>query len=102
MQKPKVGFVPLKSLTNRAADPKTALAEIRRIYFDTTRETIEHDFAHAIALLRTLPEEEDRERASVFMEGLTEMRREWEREHADRRTKKGRTTTGRSRSSSSR
>lgn len=76
-------FVPLKSLTGKEADPKAALAEIRRIYFDTTRQTIEHDFAHAIALLKSLASEEEREKAAVFMEGLAQMRRDWEA--ADRR-----------------
>jgi hypothetical protein len=73
------GFVPLASLKQGASDPAAALAAIRRLYFETTRHTIEHDFAHAIALLKTLPTEEAREKASVFMEGLTEMRREWEK-----------------------
>jgi len=61
----------------RAGDPPAALADIRRIYFKTTRRTIENDLAHAIELLKSLPSEEERERASVFMEGLNEMRREW-------------------------
>ena len=71
------GFVPLKSLRHGAPDPKAALAEIRRIYFATSRQTIEHDLTHAIELLKSLPDEETRERASVYMEGLNEMRREW-------------------------
>ena len=71
------GFVPLKSLKQGAPDPKAALAEIRRIYFKTTKKTIEHDIAHAIELLKSLPSEEERERASVYMEGLAQMRREW-------------------------
>jgi hypothetical protein len=71
------GFVPLQSVARGATAPAKALAEIRRIYFATTRETIDHDFAHAIALLQSLPDEATRERASVYMEGLNEMRREW-------------------------
>ena len=71
------GFVPLKSLTQGAAAPEDALAEIRRIYFKTTRKTIEHDFAHAIELLKSLASEEEREKASVYMEGLAEMRKEF-------------------------
>ena len=71
------GFVPLKSLKQGAPDPKAALAEIRRIYFKTTRKTIEHDIAHAIELLKGLPSEEEREKASVYMEGLAQMRQEW-------------------------
>ena len=55
------------------------LAEIRRLYFTTTRETIERDLAKALDLLKSLPSEEQRERATVYMEGLAEMRKEWKR-----------------------
>lgn len=73
-----MAFIPLNSLKPGAApDPQAALAEIRRIYFKTTRRTIEHDIAHAIELLKSLPSEEEREKAAVYMEGLVEMRREW-------------------------
>jgi hypothetical protein len=72
-----MAFVPLSSLKGgEPPDPKTVLAEIRRIYFKTTKKTIDHDLAHAIELLKRLPEEE-REKASVYMEGLAQMRREW-------------------------
>ena len=74
------GFVPLKSLKAGAkADPREALAEIRRIYFKTTKETIEHDLAHAIELLKSLGSEEEREKALVFMDGISQMRSEWAR-----------------------
>jgi hypothetical protein len=73
------GFVPLKSLAKGPPDPAAALAEIRRIYFKTTKRTIEHDIAHAIELLKSLPSEEEREKATVYMEGLAQMRREWAR-----------------------
>jgi hypothetical protein len=71
------GFVPLKSLKEGPPDPAAALDEIRRIYFKTSRQTIEHDFAHAIELLKSLPTEDEREKATVYMEGLAEMRKEW-------------------------
>jgi hypothetical protein len=71
------GFVSLKSLKHGAPDPKAALAEIRRIYFKTSKKTIEHDIAQAIDLLKSLPSEEEREKATVYMEGLAQMRREW-------------------------
>jgi hypothetical protein len=74
---PVSGFVSLKALSKGPPDPREALAEIRRIYFATTRETIEHDLTHAIELLKAIPAEEDREKASVYMEGLNEMRGEW-------------------------
>jgi hypothetical protein len=75
-----MAFVPLTSLKPGAPpDPKAVLAEIRTIYFKTTKKTIEHDLAHAIELLKGLPSEEDREKATVYMEGLAQMRREWSR-----------------------
>ena len=53
------------------------LAEIRKIYFATTRATIAKDFDRAIDLLKEMGTEEERERATVFMDGLAEMRAEW-------------------------
>jgi hypothetical protein len=73
----KPGFVPLKTLREGPPGPDHALAEIRKIYFKTTRQTIEHDLAHAIELLKSLPTEGDRERARVYMDGLSQMRAEW-------------------------
>lgn len=77
MAKTPPGFVPLTSLKGGAPDPEKARAEIRKIYFATTRQTIDNDLAHAIALLQSLPDEEDREKATVYMEGLAQMQREW-------------------------
>ena len=71
------GFVALQSLRRGPLDPKAALAEIRRIYFKTTKQTIQHDLAHAIELLKGLPTEEDRDRAAVYMDGLAQLRTEW-------------------------
>ena len=78
MDKP-LGFVALKSIKKGPPDPKAALAQIREIYFKTTRRTIEHDMAHAIELLKSLPDEETRDKAAVYMEGLAQMRHEWAR-----------------------
>jgi hypothetical protein len=55
------------------------LAEIRRLYFTTTRATIEQDFAKALELLKTMPNDEVRSRATVFMHGLAQMRADWNR-----------------------
>ena len=52
-------------------------AEIRRLYFKTTRQTIEDDLARALDLLKSMASEEERERATVYMEGLAQMRRDW-------------------------
>jgi hypothetical protein len=75
-----LGFVALSSLRKPAAgaaDPAATLAELRRIYFKTSKTTIDHDFAHAIELLKTIASEDDRQKASVFMEGISELRKEW-------------------------
>ena len=77
MTKPAAGFVSLKALKHGPSSPHATLAEIRRIYFKTTRQTIEHDFAHAIELLKSLETEEEREKATVYMQGIAEMQREW-------------------------
>ncbi len=53
------------------------LAEIRRLYFATTKQTIERDFARALDLLKSMASEDDRSRATVFMHGLAQMRAEW-------------------------
>ena len=79
MSKKTLGFVALTSLRQGAGDPSTALVEIRRIYFTTTRRTIDNDLAHAIELLKSLPSEGDREKASGYMEGLAQLRKDWSR-----------------------
>ena len=71
------GFVSLKSLRRGASSSAAALADIRRIYFRTSRRTIEHDLAHAIELLKSVPTDEEREKARVYMDGLSQMRSEW-------------------------
>jgi hypothetical protein len=63
-----------------APDP---LATIRQLYFKATPATIERDLARAIDLLKSMPEAE-RERATVFMEGLNEMRKEFRRKKRPR------------------
>ena len=77
MAKSPDGFVSLKSLKQGLASPGDTLALIRRIYFKTTRQTIENDFAHAIELLKRLKTEEEREKATAYMHGISELRKEW-------------------------
>ncbi len=60
-----------------SADDK--LAEIRRLYFQTTRQTIQEDLTKALDLLKSMASEEERERATVYMEGLAEMYKDWVR-----------------------
>lgn len=55
------------------------LEEIRTLYFRTSAATIERDFARAIDLLKGMASDEERGRAHVFMEGLAELRKEWNR-----------------------
>ena len=76
-EKPPSAFVPLKAITQGPPDAAAALAEIRQIYFRTSPQTIANDFAHAIELLKSLPDDEWRYKAHVYMEGLAEMRNEW-------------------------
>ena len=88
MAKSPAGFVSLKSLKQGPPDAAAALAEIRRIYFKTTRETIDHDLAHAIELLKSLPTEDDREKATVYMHGLAEMQRNWAGKRSKNKSKR--------------
>jgi hypothetical protein len=60
------------------------IAEIRQLYFKTTARTIGRDFDRAIDLLKSIRLPEDRQRATVFMEGLAEMRKEWKKKPGKR------------------
>jgi hypothetical protein len=53
--------------------------QIRKMYFAATPKTIQRDFERAIDILKTLKDEEARGKAAVFMEGLSELRKEWRR-----------------------
>ncbi len=55
----------------------TTLEEIRRLYYGATKATIVRDFDRAIDLLKTMASEDERERATVYMQGLAEMRKQW-------------------------
>jgi hypothetical protein len=61
------------------------LAEIRRLYFKTTRATIHEDLAKALDLLKSMASEEERERATVYMEGMAQMRSEWSKTRKGKR-----------------
>lgn len=54
-----------------------ALAEIKRLYYGATKATIARDVERAIDLLKAMPDEEARERAAVYMDGLAQLRSEW-------------------------
>ena len=73
-------MTPIRMLTS---DDK--LAEIRRLYFKTTKQTIQDDLAKALDLLKSMNSEEERERATVYMEGLAEMYKDWVRQRRKKR-----------------
>ncbi len=54
-----------------------AIEEIRRLYFKTSRATIERDIARAIDLLKSMKDDDERSKVSVYMQGLNEMRKEF-------------------------
>jgi hypothetical protein len=60
-----------------SADDK--LAEIKRLYYQTTAKTIQEDLARALDLLKSMNGEDERERAAVYMDGLAQMRADWGR-----------------------
>jgi hypothetical protein len=66
------------------------LAEIRRLYFNASAKTIQQDLEKALDLLKSMSSEDERERATVFMEGLAEMRKDWK--GRERTKNKGRST----------
>jgi hypothetical protein len=66
--------VKLRMLT---ADDK--IAEIRRLYYATTAKSIQADLARALDLLKSMNGEDERERAAVYMDGLAQMRADWNR-----------------------
>ena len=59
--------------------PDDKLAEIKRLYYQTTKRTIKEDFARALELLKSMDSEDERERAAVYMDGLSQMRSDWSR-----------------------
>jgi hypothetical protein len=64
------------------------LAEIRRLYFSTTKQTIQEDLTKALDLLKSMHSEEERERATVYMEGMAQMRSDWARKKTTGRRRK--------------
>ena len=66
-----------------------ALDEIKQLYFSATKATVQQDLARAIALLKGMKNEEERQKAAVYMDGLSQMRSEW----GGRRSGRSRTKT---------
>jgi hypothetical protein len=69
----------------RMLSPDDKHAEIRRLYYETTRQTIQRDLEKALDLLKSMTSEDERERAAVYMDGLSQMRSEWARSAKARR-----------------
>ncbi|HEX3702290.1 MAG TPA: hypothetical protein VHU82_03105 [Vicinamibacterales bacterium] len=66
-------------MTLRMLSADDKLAEIKRLYYETTRQTIQQDLEKALDLLKAMTSEEERERATVYMDGLAQMRADWGR-----------------------
>jgi len=54
-----------------------ALEELRKLYFNAKRGTVKKDILRAIDLFKMLKTEDEREKAAVYMDGLSQMRSEW-------------------------
>jgi hypothetical protein len=66
-------------MTLRVLSADEKLAEIKRLYYQTTQRTIQVDLAKALELLKSMSTDEERERAAVYMDGLSQMRSDWAR-----------------------
>lgn len=51
--------------------------EIKRLYFSTTKQTIDRDMARALELLTHMANDDARQRVAGFMHGLSDLQREW-------------------------
>ena len=74
---------------DKTGAPTDPVAAIKAIYHAAKPTSIEQDLRKAIALLTTIPTEEDRERVAVFMDGLSQMRSEWSEARAGARPRPG-------------
>jgi hypothetical protein len=75
--------------------PDAKIAEIKRLYYATTRRTIQQDLARAVQLLKSMDREEERERAAVYMDGLSQMRSDWKRQERAKSASGSRSRPGR-------
>jgi len=63
--------------------------EIKKLYFSTTRDTIDRDFTRALDLLTRMASDDERQRAAGYMHGLSELKREWKKPKKKRVGKSG-------------
>jgi len=54
-----------------------SVAAIRALYFNASQATVQRDLAKAIDLFKALASDEERDKAAVYMDGLSQMRSEW-------------------------
>jgi len=73
----------------RLLSSEEKLAEIKRLYYQTTQRTIQIDLAKALELLKSMSTDEERERAAVYMDGLSQMRSDWARSNKKHASKNG-------------
>ena len=69
----------------RMLSTEDKLAEIKRLYYQTTAQSIQEDLAKALDLLKSMSGDEERERAAVYMDGLAQMRADWARKKKRRK-----------------
>ena len=55
----------------------TPLEEIKKLYYNATRKSVQKDIARAIDLLKQMKSDDEREKAAVYMDGLSQMKSEW-------------------------
>ena len=73
------------------------ITEIRSLYERATAGTVQRDLQRAVNILKSLPDEETRRRAAVFMDGLSQLRSEWLLENKRKQNKTPQSTPPRRR-----
>jgi len=56
---------------------RKAIQQIKSLYYDATKSTIEKDLQEAVDLFKTLNDDISRDAVAVYMDGLSQMRSEW-------------------------
>ena len=56
---------------------RKAIRQIKSLYYDTTKSTIEKDLQKAVDVFKTLNDDISRDAVAVYMDGLSQMRSEW-------------------------
>jgi hypothetical protein len=69
----------------RMLSDEDKIAEIRRLYYSTTKDSIQADLTRALDLLKSMTREDERERVAVYMDGLAQMRSDWKRDGKKRK-----------------